>query len=89
MPRAAHWTSMPGDGGDPVMVAKGGAALLSAEAARAVRERLLPLATVVTPNLPEAAVLLDVPEVCRRRCLPACRSSSSEFHGFFFAIRFD
>jgi hydroxymethylpyrimidine/phosphomethylpyrimidine kinase len=44
---------------DPVMVAKGGARLLRADAVNAMRERLLPLAAVVTPNMPEAAVLLD------------------------------
>ena len=38
---------------DPVMVAKGGANLLSDDAAAAVIERLLPLAAVVTPNTPE------------------------------------
>ena len=43
---------------DPVMVAKGGAQLLRDEAVEALRHRLLPLATVVTPNLPEAEVLL-------------------------------
>lgn len=44
---------------DPVMVAKGGARLLRADAVNALRARLLPLAAVVTPNMPEAAVLLD------------------------------
>lgn len=39
---------------DPVMIAKGGAALLAADAIKTVRDELLPLATVVTPNLPEA-----------------------------------
>ena len=43
---------------DPVMVAKGGAKLLHGDAVRALRLRLLPLAAVVTPNLPEAEVLL-------------------------------
>jgi hydroxymethylpyrimidine/phosphomethylpyrimidine kinase len=42
---------------DPVMVAKGGDRLLAEEAVAAVRECLCPLATVLTPNLPEAAVL--------------------------------
>ncbi len=42
---------------DPVMVAKGGAPLLDPAAVGAVRARLLPLADVVTPNLPEAAAL--------------------------------
>jgi hydroxymethylpyrimidine/phosphomethylpyrimidine kinase len=43
---------------DPVMVAKGGAKLLRDDAVIALREQLLPLAAVITPNLPEAAVLL-------------------------------
>jgi len=42
---------------DPVMVAKGGATLLLDEARHALVERLLPLATVLTPNLPEAEAL--------------------------------
>lgn len=45
---------------DPVMVAKGGHKLLQPEAVRAVRTHLLPLATVITPNLPEAEELLQV-----------------------------
>lgn len=44
---------------DPVMVAKSGDALLPDDAICALRELLLPLATVLTPNLPEAARLLD------------------------------
>jgi hydroxymethylpyrimidine/phosphomethylpyrimidine kinase len=46
---------------DPVMVAKGGARLLRDDAVDALRLRLLPLAAVVTPNLPEAEVLLGRP----------------------------
>jgi hydroxymethylpyrimidine/phosphomethylpyrimidine kinase len=42
---------------DPVMVAKSGHKLLRDDAVEAVRSGLLPLATVVTPNLPEAEVL--------------------------------
>jgi hydroxymethylpyrimidine/phosphomethylpyrimidine kinase len=42
---------------DPVMVAESGARLLAPEAEGALRERLLPLAAVVTPNLAEAAAL--------------------------------
>ena len=42
---------------DPVMVAKGGDRLLQEEAVEALRGELLPLAKVVTPNLPEAEVL--------------------------------
>lgn len=43
---------------DPVMVAKGGARLLRGDAIEALRDQLIPLAAVVTPNLPEAEVLL-------------------------------
>ncbi|MCQ6276145.1 bifunctional hydroxymethylpyrimidine kinase/phosphomethylpyrimidine kinase [Bacillus sp. V3B] len=39
---------------DPVMIAKGGSALLQQEAITALKNRLLPLAYVVTPNIPEA-----------------------------------
>ena len=42
---------------DPVMVAKSGDALLAADAVESLRTALLPLAAVVTPNLPEAEAL--------------------------------
>lgn len=42
---------------DPVMIAKGGAPLLSEAAVVTVRDELIPLATVLTPNLPEAEAL--------------------------------
>ncbi len=44
---------------DPVMVAKSGDPLLQGDAVVALRDLLLPLADVVTPNLPEASVLTD------------------------------
>ena len=44
---------------DPVMVATSGDRLLAAEAVEALRTKLTPLAAVITPNLPEAAALLD------------------------------
>lgn len=48
---------------DPVMVASSGDSLLDPEAAAALKARLVPLATVLTPNLPEARALLgrDLP----------------------------
>ena len=55
---------------DPVMVAKGGDRLLSREAIRTLRQRLLPLAELITPNLPEAGALLEAPT-------PADRSQMS------------
>jgi len=59
---------------DPVMVAKSGARLLQEEAVVALRERLIPLTTILTPNIPEAAMLLgrsirdekDMEEACRQ-----------------------
>lgn len=47
---------------DPVMIAKGGAPLLQEDAMETLRTALVPLATVLTPNLPEAARLLQQPE---------------------------
>ncbi|MBN8919358.1 MAG: bifunctional hydroxymethylpyrimidine kinase/phosphomethylpyrimidine kinase [Rhizobiales bacterium] len=44
---------------DPVMVATSGDRLLAPEATEALRRELLPRAAVITPNLPEAAALLD------------------------------
>ena len=44
---------------DPVMVAESGAELLSFDARAALAERILPLASVLTPNLPEARRLVD------------------------------
>lgn len=46
---------------DPVMVATSGDRLLASDAVDALRTRLMPLASVITPNLPEAAALLDEP----------------------------
>lgn len=44
---------------DPVMIAQSGANLLQASALDALRRRLLPRATLITPNLPEAEALLE------------------------------
>ena len=44
---------------DPVMVATSGDRLLAVDAERTLREQLVPLATVVTPNLDEASILVD------------------------------
>lgn len=45
---------------DPVMVAKGGSALLVDSAVSALKTDLIPLATVITPNLPEAEIIADM-----------------------------
>jgi hydroxymethylpyrimidine/phosphomethylpyrimidine kinase len=46
---------------DPLMVATSGERLLPADAVDALRTKLIPLASIITPNLPEAAVLLSEP----------------------------
>ncbi|MDO9299310.1 bifunctional hydroxymethylpyrimidine kinase/phosphomethylpyrimidine kinase [Bradyrhizobium sp.] len=46
---------------DPVMVATSGDRLLASEAVDALRAKLIPLASLITPNMPEAAALLNEP----------------------------
>ena len=58
---------------DPVMVAESGAVLLDDEARAAIVTELLPLATVITPNLPEARVLAAARD-WRRRAVGAARA---------------
>ena len=62
---------------DPVMVAESGAVLLDDAARAALVEQLLPRATVITPNLPEARVLAGDPGAGRRGRSPArCTASA-------------
>lgn len=62
---------------DPVMVAKSGAALLVESAVERVRTELLPLATIITPNLPEAGALLASESPAD---LPAMREAARALH---------
>jgi hydroxymethylpyrimidine/phosphomethylpyrimidine kinase len=64
---------------DPVMVASTGDSLLEADAVAAYRELLLPLARVITPNLPEAEVLLgrQIPDEAALE--PAARDLADRF----------
>lgn len=59
---------------DPVMVASSGAALLDPGAIGALREELLPLATLLTPNAPEAELLLGRPIRTRGVLGPGARA---------------
>ncbi|MGF1626538.1 MAG: bifunctional hydroxymethylpyrimidine kinase/phosphomethylpyrimidine kinase [Alphaproteobacteria bacterium] len=59
---------------DPVMIAKGGSRLLEDAAIALIRDRLLPLARVVTPNAPEAEVLSGLPVRTPADTLPAGRA---------------
>lgn len=60
---------------DPVMIATSGARLLAGDALDALRGRLLPLASIITPNLPEAELLLGHAIAD----LDAMRTASTEF----------
>ncbi|WP_300296334.1 bifunctional hydroxymethylpyrimidine kinase/phosphomethylpyrimidine kinase [Ferrovibrio sp.] len=63
---------------DPVMVAKGGARLLQPQAEAALREILIPRATLITPNLPEAEALcgLSIPDAA---AMPAAAQALLKF----------
>ena len=52
---------------DTVMLAKSGDPLLSASAVETLRKKLLPKVALITPNLPEAAALLDAPHAQNER----------------------
>jgi hydroxymethylpyrimidine/phosphomethylpyrimidine kinase len=56
---------------DPVMVAKSGDKLLREEAVLALKEELFPLASIITPNIPEAEVLTGQPITCRADLMTA------------------
>lgn len=58
---------------DPVTHAKGGDALLADDAIAVLRDELLPVAALVTPNLPEAAALVGMPVVSEADMLEAGR----------------
>lgn len=64
---------------DPVMVSKGNVPLLEPEAMAALRQDLLPLAEILTPNLPEAAALLGC-DVGELRTVEARRRAAAELH---------
>ena len=50
---------------DPVMIATSGARLISEEAITVLKEKLLPLADIVTPNIPEAEVISEI-KICKK-----------------------
>lgn len=64
---------------DPVMVATSGARLLQEDAITALCEQLLPMADVVTPNLPEAEVLCGHPITDRQGARAAAREIGERF----------
>lgn len=66
---------------DPVMVATSGSRLMEREAVEAFRKELLPLATVLTPNLPEAEVLAAMPISTKASCDEAARRIAEAANG--------
>ena len=65
---------------DPVMVATSGAKLISDDAIDALKARLLPLATVLTPNIPEAEVLSGMAIRTAEDMVTAARAISETYH---------
>ncbi len=64
---------------DPVMVASSGARLLDEGAVQALGELLLPTATLITPNMDEAAILSGLPVSSEEELEPAARAISERF----------
>ncbi len=65
---------------DPVMVATSGARLISEDAIGTLKEELFPLADVLTPNIPEAEVLADMPIKTADDMITAARKISDTYH---------
>ena len=64
---------------DPVMVATSGAKLIADEAVATLKAKLLPLATVITPNIPEAEALSGMKLTCREEV----REAAKRLHGTY------
>lgn len=65
---------------DPVMVATSGARLIEEEAVSTLRDTLLPLASLVTPNIPEAEILTGKTISCRDDMITAARQLAHEYN---------
>ena len=65
---------------DPVMVATSGSKLISDDAIDALKEELLPLATVLTPNIPETEVLAGIPVKSADDMVAAAKLISENYH---------
>ena len=64
---------------DPVMVATSGARLIEDSAVETLKARLLPLAALITPNVPEAEVLSGMRITCRAEVREAAKRLNGEF----------
>ena len=66
---------------DPVMVATSGAKLINDEAIEALKSQLLPMATVLTPNIPEAEVLSGMKIETAEDMIKAAAAIGEKYHG--------
>lgn len=67
---------------DPVMVATSGAKLISDEAIDTLKENLFPIATVLTPNIPEAEVLCGFSIESKDDMVKAAQKIATNYHGY-------
>ena len=65
---------------DPVMIATSGDNLLEPEAVEAYKNKLFPLATLITPNLDEAALLLQITIKDRKQMESAAKALAKKYH---------
>ena len=65
---------------DPVMVATSGSALMKTDAVQTLIEELLPLATLVTPNIPEAQVLSGMTITSKEEMIAAAKKIGDDCH---------
>ena len=65
---------------DPVMIATSGDSLLEPKAVEAYKNELFPLATIITPNLDEAALLLETTIDNRRQMASAAKALAKKYH---------
>ena len=65
---------------DPVMVATSGSALIKTDAIDTLVSKLLPMATLVTPNIPEASVLADM-EICGKTDMEKAAAKLHSMYG--------
>ena len=72
---------------DPVMISTSGHALLEADAVAALREELMPLATIVTPNMPEAAALTGRPVATAEEIRQAAEAVAARLPGVAVLVK--
>jgi hydroxymethylpyrimidine/phosphomethylpyrimidine kinase len=72
---------------DPVMISTSGHALLEADAVAALREELMPRATIVTPNMPEAAALTGRPVATAEEIRQAAEAVAARLPGVAVLVK--